>query len=188
MNNEAFQRSIGFDRISQDSLKSYFRLTHLRAWIKNNVIDQLKEGFLGKPNPHGYLFGFFRALERAQLPTMQANAVHVKDRIESIAKQASALGSSVLVVLVPAPAQVCNPGSVEYWPKNLSLNDSERFDLEQPQRLAKQLLDELGLNAIDLRTASPGRSNHALPASKFALDRGGAHRGGRSYCTVSSRK
>ncbi|CAB5115213.1 hypothetical protein D3OALGB2SA_2637 [Olavius algarvensis associated proteobacterium Delta 3] len=151
ISNTDFQKSIGFTKMSPSSLKSYLRLTHLRAWLKTNFSGRFKELILNKPNRHGYFFGYFQALHKEKLPEMEANAVHVKERLESIATIARGLNASVLVVIVPAPAQVCDPNSVKYWPRNIELNDSVRFDLEQPQRLAKELLNSLSFNYIDLR-------------------------------------
>jgi peptidoglycan/LPS O-acetylase OafA/YrhL len=148
--NEDFRSSIGFGQMSQESLESYFRLTHLRAWLRN-ISFQLKDVFLGKTNPYGYFFGYFSALEKKQLPVMQANAARIQERFRSIAKLANDLQSKVLVVLVPAPAQVCSPDGMKYWPNSINLQDSGRFDLEQPQRLEKELLDTIGFAYIDLR-------------------------------------
>ena len=150
VSNDAFQDSIGFNRLPQSSLKSYLRLTHLRVWIKKNVSDQVKEIVLGKSNPHGYFFGFFRALEKKQFPIMQTNAAYVQKRLATINKVASTLGAKLLIILVPAPAQVCDPNSVKYWPKDIDLTNSDIFDLEQPQSLTKKLLNGLKIDYVDL--------------------------------------
>lgn len=59
----------------------------------------------------------------------------------------------VTVVMVPASIQVCEPGDLAYYPRVLDINDSSRFDLEQPQRIIAELAEPLGWSFADLRPA-----------------------------------
>lgn len=150
-NNNKFRNSIGFQKPSQSSAKSYIRLPHLRAWIKINIEDYLKELIRNKPNPSGYFFGYFRPLERKNYRSMAANAVLIEEQFKTIVQTAQAIQARLLVVLVPSAVQVCSPATLKYYPKSLDLSDSDRFDLNQPQRLAKKLCKKLDIPFIDLR-------------------------------------
>jgi hypothetical protein len=145
------QHSVGFQRLSQTSIKSYIRLSHLRSWIKVNLVFSLKALLKNEPNPMGYFFGYFRALEKEKLPLMTANAVFVKDRLIQIKHTAMELKSKLLVVLVPCAVQVCGPDTLKYYPSGIDLQDSRRFDLDQPQRLAVQLCEKISIPYTDLR-------------------------------------
>ena len=149
--NEDFQDSIGFQKSSQSSPESYMKLAHLRAWIKINIIDYLKERIRNKPNPAGYFFGCFKTLERKGYESMVANAALVEECLKTIVKTAQAIDARPLVVLVPSAGQVCGPDTMRYYPKCLDLSVSERFDLNQPQRLAKNMCEKLNLPYTDLR-------------------------------------
>jgi hypothetical protein len=127
------------------------RLAHLRAWIKINIVDYLKERIRNKPNPAGYFFGYFNALERKRYASMVANAALVEERLKTIVKTAQAIDARLLVVLVPSAVQVCGPDTLRYYPKGVDLSASERFDLNQPQRLAINMCEKLNLPYIDLR-------------------------------------
>lgn len=82
---------------------------------------------------------------------MEASSNLIKSRLKSINDISNELGIKVVVILVPAPAQVCRPEDVKYWPRNIDLDDSNLFDLEQPQRLMTSILDKFSLENIDLR-------------------------------------
>lgn len=150
-NNDEFRNSIGFQKPSQSGVKSYIRLSHLRAWIKINIVDYLKELIRNKPNPSGYFFGNFYALERKNYKSMADNAVLIEERLNTIVQTAQETQARLLVVLVPCAVQVCSPAILKYYPKNLDLSDSGRFDLDQPQRLFKKLCEKLNIPFIDFR-------------------------------------
>jgi peptidoglycan/LPS O-acetylase OafA/YrhL len=136
--NENFQISIGFQNPSQASVKSYIRRYHLTKWIKINIVDYLNELIRNKPNPSGYFFGYFKALERKNYESMAANAVLIEERLKTIAQTAQSIDARLLIVLVPSAVQVCGPATLKYYPKSIDLTDANRFDLDQPQRLAKK--------------------------------------------------
>jgi hypothetical protein len=55
--------------------------------------------------------------------------------------------------MVPAPVQVCDARSLDYFPRNLDLTDTAAFDLEQPQRLTREIARRAGFSYFDLRPA-----------------------------------
>lgn len=151
ISNKDFQDSIGFQKSSQSSAESYMLLSHLRSWIKINIVDYLKELIRKEPNPSGYFFGYFKAFERKSQQSMAANAVLIEERLKAIVQTAQAIEARLLIVLVPSAVQVCNPTQLKYFPKGLDLSDSDKFDLNQPQRLARNMCEKLNLPYIDLR-------------------------------------
>ena len=56
-----------------------------------------------------------------------------------------------MLLLVPAPVQVCAPGELGYFPQNINLADSARFDMELPQRTARSIAEPLGFHIVDLQ-------------------------------------
>jgi peptidoglycan/LPS O-acetylase OafA/YrhL len=151
LNGDQYRRSIGFQKGSQTSAQSYICLVHLRSWITANITIPLREMIKNKPNPIGYFFGYFSALEKKRLPSMTANADLVEDRLRKIKQTAQLIKSRLIVVLVPAAVQVCGRDTLKYYPKGIDLQDSHRFDLDQPQRLAMQLCKKLSIPFTDLR-------------------------------------
>src|SRR5262249_51204208 len=100
---------------------------------------------------HGYFLGNFRSLERGpRSPVNRARDV-VRDRLREIREAAEQAGSQVMIVMVPAPVQVCGAEHFAYYPAHVDLRDRARFDLDQPQRLAGELARELDVEFVDLR-------------------------------------
>jgi peptidoglycan/LPS O-acetylase OafA/YrhL len=149
--NDEFRISIGFTQPSQNGARSYLGLKHLREWIQQYIIGRVKELLSGDPYSPGYFLGNFQALERSNTNIMQENAEYVEQRLRSIRSTADEIGAKVILVMVPAPVQVDGPGSLRYYPKRIDLSDEERFDLEQPQRLTRNLCNEIGIDCLDLR-------------------------------------
>ncbi len=151
ISNDNFIASIGFHKPNQSGVESYMRLSHLREWIRINIKDSLKELIRNKPNPTGYFFGYFQSLERKNYEPMSAGAELIELRLKSILQTARKINARVLTVLVPSAAQVCNPATLKYFPVGIDLSDTDRFDLNQPQLLAKKLFEKLDIKYLDLR-------------------------------------
>lgn len=82
---------------------------------------------------------------------MAANAPTVARHLARIKAVTSATGAELLVALVPASVQVCETSELPYFPRWVDVDDRSRFDLDQPQRLARALLAELAIESVDLR-------------------------------------
>ncbi len=80
-----------------------------------------------------------------------AGVAATQDGLKRISDTATAVGATVIVALVPASVQVCDRFELPYYPQNVNLADSTLFDLEQPQRVAAELTDRLGIAFVDLR-------------------------------------
>jgi hypothetical protein len=75
----------------------------------------------------------------------------LRDRMERVRRIAEANGVRLLLLLVPANIQACGPADLDVYPRNVNLADSERFDLERPQRVLAETAAALGIEAVDLR-------------------------------------
>lgn len=151
MSAQDFTASIGFSLPEQNGLSSYIGFPHLRSLFFNKIKGRMNELIRGIPYPTGYFLGNFAALEKKNLGYMLEGAVLVEQKLESIKKIAQGIGAEVLIVLVPAPVQVCGPEALSYFPRHVDLTDDSRFDLDQPQRLARGISDRLRIDCIDLR-------------------------------------
>ncbi len=151
-----FRASIGFDRPPQDGLWSWVRLSHLLSYLRNELVPRVRDATGTGTYARGFFYGHVGPLERSALPALEKGAAVVGERLSEIRNAAEAVGASTLVLQVPAPAQVCPPDAVDYSPRRLNLGDTARFDIDQPQRLGRQLCDEVGLRCVDLRPAFAG--------------------------------
>ena len=149
--NDRFRKSIGFQRPSQSGVVSYICLPHFRKWLTINIADELGEVIRNIPNPYGYFFGYFQAFEKKNYNKMAANAVLVENQLKHIAQTAKEVQAQLLIVLVPSAVQVCEPSTLNYYPKGLDLSDTDRFDFNEPQYLAKKMCEKLDIPFIDLR-------------------------------------
>ncbi len=151
-NHDAFIRSIGFEQPSQESIWSYLHLVNLRKFIKHKI-DRFRNTFTGEPYRLGYFLGNFNSLERNNVEIMLESSLLIEGRLRSIKAIADNIGARVLVVMVPAPVQICGPDTLKYYPKNIDLSDEEHFDRDQPQRLTQKICKRTGIEYLDLRPA-----------------------------------
>jgi peptidoglycan/LPS O-acetylase OafA/YrhL/lysophospholipase L1-like esterase len=147
-----FVGSIGFELPSPESTFALVRLTQLRhtlrTWLKAPMVSLLR----GTPEPYGYFLGNFSSLERRDNPQDRTARALVETRLRQIRAAADAVAAPVLLLLVPAPVQVCTADDLGYYPHHADLSDSARFDVERPQRITKAIADRLHFRIVDLRT------------------------------------
>lgn len=151
---EEFRTSIGFHRPPANSLPGILQFPHLTTWIRQKLIHPFIALLRSQPSPpYGYTLGNFTALERDG-PVGAPGAVDsVTARLLRMRETARAHGARILVLLVPAPVQVCPPAHLAYFPSGVTLAESSRFDTDLPQRTTQRIADGLGLPWVDLRTA-----------------------------------
>lgn len=149
--NQDFQQSIGFGLSEADGLYSLGRLEHLRRFMRLNLVEPLSERLRGKPRALGYFLGNFLALERGHPEYEETGRQAVAERFSQIKEIADSIGASVVVMMVPAPVQICSADELDYYPQVVDLADTTRFDLELPQRLMSDLARSVGFEFIDLR-------------------------------------
>jgi peptidoglycan/LPS O-acetylase OafA/YrhL len=151
MSNEEFQKSIGFDLPASDSWYSVLRLSDTQHFVRLELWEPAIEWLLKKPRPHGYFLGNFSALDRNRSDLIVEGRQRVAERLAEIKAVADRLGASLIVVMVPAPVQVCGANELSYYPRYVNLCDSTTFDLDLPQRMTQEICDSLGASYIDLR-------------------------------------
>lgn len=162
VSNDDFRAGIGFGLPPAHGRPSWTRPHHLRRWFRLNVAGPVAERLRRRPDPNGWFLGQFALLERGR-PDLAQGRPLATARLARIKAVADSLGATLALAVIPAPAQVCGPRDLAYWPRFVDLADSSRFDLDQPQRLAAAVAGELGVPAWDLR-----------PALKAAAAGGGA--------------
>lgn len=146
-----YYQSIGFAEPPQDGIRSLATLQHLRTWNRNVFRPTIRELLGAASSQTHYLSRQYVFFERERLPQMQRASKLVYDHLETIRDTAQRLGADVHVLLVPAGVQVAPIEELDYFPSNVDLDDERRFDLDQPQRLARELCTELQVKCIDLR-------------------------------------
>ncbi len=156
MTNAEFQESIGFAKADPNSIPSILRLAHLRRFVTVKFIDLLVENALNRPNQYGYFLGNFAAVERSNVEINEEGNAVMRERLAQIKQVAEVLGARILFLSVPASIQVCDARQLPYYPDGLDLSDKTRFDIEQPQRLAAQAAEAVGIDFVDLRPALKG--------------------------------
>ena len=152
ISDDEFRASIGFDRPAQDGLLSIVSLSHLRQFLSLHVLGSVKELLSDQPNPYGYYLGQFGALERNQ-PSLPEKQQRVMERLAQIQAVADQVGAQVVILMIPAPVQVCGPDQLSYYPRHIDLADAETFDLELPQRTTQGLAASLDFAYYDLLPA-----------------------------------
>jgi lysophospholipase L1-like esterase len=151
VSNEEFQQSIGFDLPSPDGLRAIVRLAHLRHLVRVKLIEPLAELLRGQPRSYGYFLGYFAELERNRPEFTTTGRQLVSQRLTQIKAVADQIGARVIIVMIPAPVQVCRPDQLAYYPGNVDLSDTSRFDLDLPQRMTQEITNSLAFKYYDLR-------------------------------------
>jgi lysophospholipase L1-like esterase len=143
--------SIGFSRPSPQGWKSFARLENFRGWVKLHAVDPLKGRLQNTPDEIGSLYGAIEFLERGDHERWTRGRELLEDRVRRIKTAADGAGARLLLVLVPAATQVCAPAQLKYFPAGVDLTDAQRYDLDRPQRLLKEIADRSGVPSLDLR-------------------------------------
>ncbi len=150
---QEFQQSIGFQLLDQNDWRFVADFSHLRRFIKLNFVDYWSARLRGKPAPpQGYFFGKFYMFERNRPGLLEARQ-KAAVRLAEIKQVADQIGAAVMVPMVPASIQVCQPNQLPYYPKNVDLSDTRKYDMELPQRMTQEITAELGIPYHDLRPA-----------------------------------
>jgi peptidoglycan/LPS O-acetylase OafA/YrhL len=150
-NNEDIQWSIGFGLANQDSIYSILRLEHLRRWVQINIYERLNETFRNQPNSEGYFLGNFSALERGQIDIRSEASAMVYQNLQNIASTAKQVGAEPVIFMVPASVQVCKSDDLPYYPRDVNLSDTSRYDIDMPQRVMAEIATSLNIPFYDLR-------------------------------------
>jgi peptidoglycan/LPS O-acetylase OafA/YrhL len=130
---------LGTGRPARDDVRSLFQLERLRARLSNAFRRSLGKLVERPASYEGYSLGEFVFLERGH-PEWDGNAVlKSAERYRDIARAARAVGARTVLVFVPAPAQVCGPATLAYYPPHVALADRSRYDIDLPDRRARDM-------------------------------------------------
>jgi hypothetical protein len=113
------------------------------------VTGPLKARLRGQPDQRGYFLAGFATLERRSDEERAEARGRVQARLARIGDVARQTGARVVVLLVPAPVEVCAPQDLEYFPRNVSLSD-DRFDADGPRRTTEAIAAAQGFGYVDL--------------------------------------
>lgn len=149
--NKTFQDSIGFDQPPVDSWWAIIRIKQLRHLIKERVVAPIYELVLSRPAPYRYFLGQFRAMDIRFRDSYKQGWQQASARYSEIAEVAASVGARVVILMIPAPVQVCEPKDLRYYPRNVNLQDTARFDFDQPQRGMREIATNLKFVTYDLR-------------------------------------
>ena len=152
MSDEQFRGSINFGGPHPDGLRSVLGLENLRSWIHLHGVVPLLSRLKGEPDPNAVFLRGVSYLERSRNEWWTRGRDELEDRLSQIKSVADGIGAKVWIVMVPSAVQVCGPEQLALFPHPLNLNDRDRFDLDLPQRLAREIADRRAMPFIDLRT------------------------------------
>lgn len=155
MSDDEFRSSIGFGNRPQNTWRTVVELAHLRKWIARAMTDSLKALAQGKPRPpQGMVYGGIWTLERNRKDLdLDLARRRVAERMARIKAVADQIGAKLVVVMVPAAAQVAEPAELPYFPRGVDLSDATRWDVEGPQRGMSDIVRGLPAPFYDLRPA-----------------------------------
>lgn len=156
MSTESFHRSIGFGLDDPAALTGWLRVPHLRRFLATWATEFLDVWVHRRPTDRDYFYGHVSALERDRQSYREVGRNLVEARLTEIADVTRASKTPVWLVVIPAPVQVCDAASLHPSLRFVDLRDTDRFDLDQPQRLTTAIAARLGLDAIDLRPLLAG--------------------------------
>jgi peptidoglycan/LPS O-acetylase OafA/YrhL/lysophospholipase L1-like esterase len=160
ISNDRFMSLIGFGRLSSESVAAYLSFAHLKKYIKDKMVKPAIAILRSNPSPpYGYYLGHFSAFDLRRRETAWKGKNAVRRSLEAIRATARDNNADLLLLMVPAPIQVCQPKDLSYYPRNVDLSDTSTFDLDLPQRTAHELAESLGIEIIDLRKLFAGAAN-----------------------------
>lgn len=170
--------TIGFDQPSPSSVHSTLRMVHTRFLLQRFYGDWFPAVINKRPTSSGRMFGRLPSFEVENRSTLEEYGALVEDHLASISAVAEDVGSEVLIVLVPASVQVCDPADLAYITRGVDPAASQLYDLDQPQEIAAGIMDKLDLPYFDLRPVLSGsecyyarRNMHWTPDGHVVVSR-----------------
>ncbi|HVM95100.1 MAG TPA: hypothetical protein VMT89_01870, partial [Candidatus Acidoferrales bacterium] len=76
----------------------------------------------------------------------------MRERLSRIDEVARRENSKLLLLMIPAPVQVCSAAQLKYYPRHVDLHDTQRFEIDRPQRLLSTMAAQLHIPTQDLRS------------------------------------
>jgi len=148
---DQFRSSIGFDQPPLPAWKRVLLAYHLRRFVQVHFVEPTAELVTGLPRLQGYAFGNFAFFERARTDIRTDGRKLVEERLADIAQLDARYGARTAIAMVPASIQVCGRRDLPYYPAVLDTKDTQRFDMDFPQRVTREIASSLGIAYYDLR-------------------------------------
>ena len=151
VSNDDFQKDIGFGRPDPASPSQWVRLVHVRKWLQLHLVSPLHSWLNAVPEPRGWYLANLSAFDLEDRQYATDGALAMDRRMAAIAIEADSLGCPVLVLLIPAPIEIMPLDQLDYFPNDVDLNDSGRFDLDRPKTMGHTIVHKVGFGCYDLR-------------------------------------
>jgi hypothetical protein len=149
---DEFRDMIGFNRLPVDHWLGVITGRHLFRYLRGNLLEATFETLTSKPAPHTRFFLQQDAMDPEQIEELLKGQSLVRDCFQRIKRVAEAIDAKVLVMAIPAPIQVVDREQLGFLRPAVDWN-TDHLDMDQPQRLAKEVADESGFAFYDLRPA-----------------------------------
>jgi peptidoglycan/LPS O-acetylase OafA/YrhL len=147
---QQFRDAIGFGSPNPESISSVLHFVYLKRYVRARILQPIRNRINHVPSPSGLMLGNFAALEPNTPPYLEGTPL-VAARFREIGEVARGIHARVIVAMIPASIQVCAPSQLAYFPDYVSLQDKSKFDLDLPQRTARDLAGQAGFEFYDLR-------------------------------------
>ena len=155
-----FERMIGFGRPNRESLLGYLTARHTFRVLRG-LAEQAFEKITRRPSPHTRFFCQCDVFERARYPIMLDAQQLIKARFAKIKSVAEQCEARVILAMIPAPLQVVDGDQLDYVRPFFQLDNTNQFDYEQPQRLAREIASGMNFGWLDLREALKSASKRS---------------------------
>ena len=145
---ETLRKKMGLADLPDDP-RSLLELQRVHTLLNATLVGPLRESLHRPPSGAAYSLGIVY-LETGHDDWDGAAVGRSAERYREIARAATAVGARTILVFVPAPAQVCSPGDLVGFPRAVALADRSRYDLDLPNRRAREIAARAKLELWDL--------------------------------------
>lgn len=146
-----FEENIRFDTPAPDCWLGVVTGRHLIRYVRGSYLEPAMQLARGRVSRKIEFYSQIGAFERTSKDFMLNSKSLIRERFAEIYKSNKQLSCRIVVVAIPAPTQVARPEDIAWWPTAIDFDDTARFDMDQPQRLLKELADEYSFEFVDLR-------------------------------------
>ncbi len=148
---EEFRQDIGFGRPLPEDMCTVFDRPHWTQFLRRRLFEPIFGTLTGTPSDHGYFLSGLTALEASLVWPRIWDREKVAGWLTQIDATAREIDAEVLLLLIPAPIQVCTVDQLRYLPRGYDPASSYHFDFDRPQRISRELARDLGFEVLDLR-------------------------------------
>ncbi|MEO0895745.1 MAG: acyltransferase family protein [Bacteroidota bacterium] len=146
------QKDVGFFPDGDGpTLYDHIMRSQLSIFVRKKGGTFLKETVMGKIKPHRYNRIMLKYFTKGDVdiykPELIANMQrHLTDMKEAAEKG----GAELYLVYVPAPVRILPHDKITYFPRDIDLSDSEKYDMNRPNKETKAMCDAIGMKVLDV--------------------------------------